>query len=174
MVEAVRWWLAFDGPRSKMVIGNGNKLTRDDVRAIALTYNFRRNLPSNDSGVDVVSEHVNAFSGQEFSSFSERASKLVASIQSLKEQLASPARKRNFRIVSGMTKLTWFVVPDNWTPFDRLAAKAVRARKADTLDRMVEFYRLLDESGFAESAKAITACAEGTPFQGISGRADPG
>ena len=66
VVEAVRWWLAFDGPRSKMVSRNANKLTRDDVRAIALTYNFRRNLPSYDSGVDVVREHVNTFSGRVF------------------------------------------------------------------------------------------------------------
>lgn len=169
VVEAVRWWLAFDGPRSKMVSRNANKLTRDDVRAIALTYNFARNLPSYDSGVDVVCEHVNIFSGRGFRSFSERASELAVSIQSIQEQLASPERKKNFRIVSGMTKLTWFVAPDNWTPFDRLAAKAVRARSADTLDRMVEFYRKLDESGFAESSEIITNCGQGTPFQGMSG-----
>lgn len=169
VVEAVRWWIMFDGPKTVMIQRNNGRVTKSDVRDIASTYNFRRNLPADDQGVEKVVDCVNRFPKTRFTNFLSRANAIQEAVLCLQAELSTPQRKRNIRIVSGMTKLTWFVAPDHWTPFDRLAAKAVGANKADTLERMKQYYALLDGIEFTKYAAAITDCVKGTVFEGISG-----
>ncbi len=169
VVEGVKWWITFDGPTTKTIQNNGGQITKSNVHAIASTYNFRRNLPADEMGLDCVVDCVNRFPRKRFPDFRSRAIEIEKSVLSLKADLATPKRKRNFRIVSGLTKLTWFTAPDNWTPFDRLAAKAVGARKPDTLERMKDYYERLDRNGFAQCAAIIADCSKGTPFEGVSG-----
>ena len=168
--EGVRWWFAFDGLQTTAIAKNDSKITADQVRTIASQYNFRRNIPSEIDRVQLVADAVNTFSGQTYSTFDQRAAMIEASIDSLHTKLVETSPKgKAFRIVSGMTKLTWFVTPQNWTPFDRLAASAVGVKKTDVVKRMRAYYQKLDSIGFSDVAARIAEHAKGTPFEQVSG-----
>jgi hypothetical protein len=150
LAEGLRWWLNFDGPQRHLCLTQAGKLTRADVRRIALNYNFARNLPSEDQRIDDVAYEINRFSGKTWSTLDARAIEIEKTILKIKAIGAT-----NVHIVSGATKLTWFVSPTNWTPFDRLAAAAVGARNVNLLARMRAYYRTLDERGYLRAASAI-------------------
>jgi hypothetical protein len=168
--EGVRWWFMFDGLQASAIARNNDNITVDQVGVIASQYNFRRNIPSEPERVQYVVDTANAFAGKTFNSFDERATMMEASINDLHAQhMETSAKGKAFRIVSGMTKLTWFVAPQNWTPFDRLAAAAIGVKNADVVKRMRAYYRKLDEIGFADVASRIAEHAKGTPFEQVSG-----
>jgi hypothetical protein len=153
LAEAVRWWLYFDGPQTLLCQGKvGPMLTRTDVRRIALNYNFARNLSEKDKYIDAVAEEINRFSGKRWPTLDARAAETEKAIRKIRSVGGT-----KFRVVSGTTKLTWFVNPTDWTPFDRLAASAVGVREIDLLARMRGYYRALDERGFLGTALRIRA-----------------
>ena len=168
--EGVRWWFAFDSLQSSAIKKNNGNATVEQIGSIASLYNFRRNLPSEPERVLQVANAVNAYSGKTFKTFDDRAAALEHSINDLRTELAKTSPKgKAVRLVSGMTKLTWFVASENWTPFDRLAATALNVKNADAVKRMRAYYRKLDEIGFADKAAAIFEISRGTPFDQVSG-----
>jgi len=168
--EAVKWWFAFDGILTHQIKQQSGQITMHQTRAVANLYNFGRNMPTEDARVQHVVEAVNGFSGKVYPTFDSRAADIEQAITTLHSELtrSSPDNKA-FRIISGMTKLTWFVAPENWTPFDRLACAAVSIRTVDSVKRMRNFYRKLDAIGYAEKSAQIKAIAQNTPFPAISG-----
>ncbi|MDV7145645.1 hypothetical protein R3X27_23425 [Tropicimonas sp. TH_r6] len=170
VTEGVRWWFQFDGPQQLLIERNKGHITREHVRAIASTYNFGRNLVGGDPGVDHVVSAVNTFAGKTFPTYRSRAEAIAETVPRLQESVAGETNSgKAFRLVSGMTKLTWFVAPERWTPFDRLAAKAVGANNQDLLKRMKSFYEKLDGIGFVELSAAIAESAKKTSFAQVTG-----
>jgi hypothetical protein len=168
--ETVKWWFAFDGILTYQIEQQSGRITMQQVRAVANTYNFGRNLPPEDARVQHVVNSVNLFSGKVYTSFDSRAAEIEKTITALHSELkGSSPNNKAFRIVSGMTKLTWFVAPENWTPFDRLACAALNIRTVDSIKRMRKFYKKLDAIGYAEKSAQIRAIAQNTPFSAISG-----
>lgn len=162
--ESVRWWFNFDGPQLRKIERQREGMMMDDARRIALTYNFARNLPTEYARARQVVDEVNAYRGKVYATLGERADRIEATVLQLQREGATTKR-----LVSGVTKLTWFVSPKDWTPFDRLAATAIGAKNADTLARMRNYYRKLDEIGFLGFARRIDRLSSGTPFAAIGG-----
>lgn len=168
--EGVRWWFAFDGVLTHQIKQQGGQITMPQTRAVAALYNFGRNLPSEDARVQHVVDTVNAFSGKVYLSFDSRAADIETAITTLHAELKrSSQNNQAFRITSGMTKLTWFVAPENWTPFDRLACAALGIKTADSLKRMRKFYKKLDAMDYAGKSARIKDLSHTTLFSATSG-----
>lgn len=165
LCEAYRWWLTFDGPQTRIVLKKPEPgLLISDVKNIALTYNFIRNLSGKNRDHTYVADRINEFRGQTWTSFDARAADIESAVNAI---YANTSGKH--RLVSGTTKLSWFVAPDNWTPFDRLAAQAVKAKSQDTVKRMRQFYSILDDMNFLDRAKAINGHLSNTMFAELGG-----
>ena len=70
-------------------------------------------------------------------------------------------------IVSAVTKLTWFVAPDGWTMFDRLAREALGIREMGAENQAEEFYRQLSERRFCRHVTDVKKELDG--FGGLFG-----
>jgi hypothetical protein len=163
--EALRWWLSFDGPQTGLVQNRPVPgLTKKDVRNIAFTYNFSRNLSAHDDDIQYVAHRINAFFGRTWDDLDSRAAEIEAAIADIREHGG-----RDLNLVSGTTKLSWFVSPTNWTPFDRLAAQSVKAKHQNTVKRMRQFYAKLDDIAFLPCAKNIEDHLSSTLFSGLGG-----
>jgi hypothetical protein len=163
--DSLSWWFAFDGPQLKLTEREeGRRLEIRDVRRIALKYNFARNVSPDDAFARLVADEVNRFSGWSGGGLDDRAEKIEETIWRIR---SDGGRSQN--LVSGTTKLAWFVAPQNWTPFDRLAAQAVGANHPNAVERMRQFYRTLDSKSFLERAAAIDAHLERTCLSEMGG-----
>ncbi|OVE88121.1 hypothetical protein B7W89_19630 [Agrobacterium tumefaciens] len=145
--ERLRWWLWFDGPRQRVIKAHGG-LMPDDVREIALYYRFARNL--HDDSICELIESLSLAAQQDFATLEARAEQLAGVIDSHHRLHAT-----RFRLMSGTTKLFWFVRPDGWTPCDRLARAALRTGGQRPIDQMMHFYRRLDAIGFPQLAAVL-------------------
>lgn len=165
LCDGLRWWLAFDGPRSQIIANRPHLgLTVDDIRSIALNYNFVRNLSAKTEEVQAVADEINRFAGKTWDSLDARAAEVEKSIRRIRK-----TGGRSLNLVSGTTKLSWFIASENWTPFDRLAAKAVRANRIDTIQRMRQFYEKLDAMDFIEKARVIDSHMSRAKLGNLSG-----
>lgn len=72
-------------------------------------------------------------------------------------------------IVSAVTKLTWFLVPDGWTMFDRLARDALGVRKTGAEKQAEAFYRQLYERRFCKHAADVKKVLVDRHFSGLFG-----
>ena len=72
-------------------------------------------------------------------------------------------------IVSAVTKLTWFLAPDGWTMFDRLARDALGVRKAGAEKQAEEFYRQLSERRFCKHVADVKKVLVDRHFSGLFG-----
>jgi hypothetical protein len=147
LCERLRWWLWFDAPQKALIEGKG-QLDEDDIRRIARHYSFARNLPS--GGLADLAASLRSAALLPVTTLEQRSEVLAGVIKNLQERHDS-----RFRLASGTTKLFWFVSPNCWTPFDRLASLGLGARSFDTLERMRLFYRRLDEIDFVGKAEAL-------------------
>lgn len=149
LCEALRWWISFDAAQLRIIRDKGNQLTGEDVRRIAIQYNFVRNIRKTDENCARIAEEFNNHHlGQ--SELYARALQIINIIHLL------TSFNGNIRLVSGATKIAWFVSPEGWTPFDRLTSAAVEVRNTDTQVRMENYYRALEQSNFLEAAKNIS------------------
>lgn len=147
LCERLRWWLWFDAPRLRLIEAHEG-LSQDDVRQIARHYGFARNLP--DDGIDQLIEKLSHAGRQDCPTLEARAEQLAQIIDDHHAQ-----HNTHFRLVSGTTKLFWFVCPAGWTPCDRLARAGLGSGGYHPIGKMMSFYRRLDELGFLELAATL-------------------
>ncbi|WP_152564520.1 hypothetical protein [Neorhizobium vignae] len=147
LCERLRWWLWFDAPRQRLIAVHGG-LTPDDVREIAGYYRFARNL--HNDGIDELIESLSLAANQDFPTLEARAKQLAGIIDGHHTQHTT-----RFRLMSGTTKLFWFVRPEGWTPCDRLARAGLGTGGQGPIDQMTRFYRRLDEIDLVEHAAAL-------------------
>jgi hypothetical protein len=161
LCERLRWWLWFDAPRQRLIEKHGG-LTPDDVRQIAGHYRFARNL-HNDS-IEELIKSLSLAAREDFETLESRAEQLAGIIDQLHTQHAT-----RFRLMSGTTKLFWFVRPEGWTPCDKLARAGLGTGGQAPIDQMKRFYRRLDEVGFLEHAAALDRSITGHGLPPLSG-----
>ncbi len=147
LCERLRWWLWFDAPRQRLIEEHGG-LTPDDVHQIAGTYRFARNL--HNKSIEELIESLSLAAQDDFTTLEARAEQLAGIIDRLHTQHAT-----RFRLMSGTTKLFWFVRPEGWTPCDKLARAGLGTGGQAPIDQMKRFYRRLDEVDFLEHAAAL-------------------
>jgi hypothetical protein len=145
VVDAYRWWINHDFgflKATKMIGPDGNRTGRSvgefdlqTMRRIARAYSVSRNIPSHDSVVEgeKVVDHLNGKELKDFSKlgFKERAAKPVKFVRANPAALKlAPGEEESKKraLASALSKLTWFLNPEDWTIFDKYVSAAVLRR----------------------------------------------
>jgi hypothetical protein len=146
LCECLRWWHAFDAAQCYLIETHG--MDGIDVRRIAIQYGFIRNLKTG-GDCDLV-ERLRSVADLSAQNLQQRAEQLAEVIQQY--QATHDAHHRAF---SGATKLFWFLNPEGWTPYDKLASAGLGI-KGTSSSRMINFYKSLDELAFLQKADEIS------------------
>lgn len=140
-----RHWISSDGPWTLEV--QRTAMTPKMLTRIAIRYNIMRGVSSKDERGQKTDVHqtnlcalVNKAAKNWPRQFLKRAKKC--------EHIALAAQKKgcfkNFQ-GSAVSKLMWFIRPNDWTMFDNLAARGLGVRpNSSSRARMNEFYKTLD------------------------------
>lgn len=176
VVEHYRTWLAFDGIERLRISREKNAIDAKSVRRIAIEYRINRGILATknnkgnkivgrDDHAQAIAEHLNQVVARDWpDSLTARAQKCI--------EIAEWARENEHTsgvLVSAATKLMWFLCPDGWTLFDRFAAKAVAAKGRNPSDQARDFFKILGERGFVESAGQINSILESSTLTSLSG-----
>jgi hypothetical protein len=157
VVDAYRWWINHDFGfliATKVIGADGARTGRtvgeydfETMRRIARAYSVSRNIPSHDSEVEgeKVVKHLNGEQLRHLSKlgFEERAKGLVEFVKTNRAALrlapdaVEPKRRA---LASALSKLTWFLNPEDWTIFDKYVSAAVLRRGGAGVDQMEKFY----------------------------------
>lgn len=174
-VDAVRWWLTVDGPHLAIVDSRRSKnglagqlLDAKTVERLSKLYGVRRNMVATGPADELMAETFGTLRRSAGSTLHAQAQELTKAYGTIKGGLANlrPRTKDGqpytpMNLDSGLSKLSWFVQPERWTPFDNLASTGLGIRSATArMTRMERFYTRLDELKFLDVAVAIDALIE--------------
>lgn len=70
-------------------------------------------------------------------------------------------------IVSGVTKLTWFLAPRGWTMYDRLTRESVGVGRMATAKQATEFYDQLSRRQFCSRVETMQAVLKDHGFENL-------
>ncbi|MCW7543880.1 hypothetical protein N7I30_08705 [Aurantimonas litoralis] len=175
-VDAVRWWLTVDGPHLVIVDSRrrkngpaGQLLDAKTVERLSKLYGVRRNMVATGPADELMAETFGTLRRSAGATLHAQAQELTTAYGTIKSRLANlrPSGTKDgqpyspMNLDSGLSKLSWFVQPERWTPFDNLASTGVGIRTATTrMTRMERFYTRLDELKFLDVAAAVDALIE--------------
>lgn len=152
-----RFWFWHDGPLLSVVCANGGRLTPSVLRRIAKEYKVNRGIPAPaEDGIDRSAKGLcfllnDAVQGWP-ENLADRAQECAKLVKAKDEKLSED------HLASAITKLVWFLAPQGWTVFDRIAADGLRVRRSlPALPRMLAFYEKLEESGFTNLEARLRA-----------------
>jgi hypothetical protein len=162
LVSYYRGWLCFDGGWLKRL--KGSKLIEDDIRKIGIEYQVLRGIPKETENGDKGAERLASLINAHIHSWPTPLTSLADGASWCQRVADQAATKKyrdgklvTYRPVSAVTKLVWFLRPDGWTVYDRLASRAMGLTYQAASEKMVAFYNRLASSGFAETARDINA-----------------
>lgn len=184
VIDAYRWWinadfgflqqtgiLARNGERSTLETGSLNETV---LRRIARAYSVSRNIPSYDADAQAT-VIVNALRDADLKAdlckpFACRATALVGFTRRTPVVLAP---NKNGKVVeralaSALSKLTWFLRPEDWTIFDRFVGVAVLRKTGVGTSQMRDYYQKLS-STWGKTSAAICDAAEDHGFNRLLG-----
>ena len=142
-VDAVRWWLAVDGPHLAIIDNHRSKngadgqlLDAETVKRISKLYGVRRNMIATGSADDNMARTFGTLRRSGSTTLHAQARELTETYDAIKNELAKsrPINNKNAepytpkKLDSGLSKLSWFVQPEKWTPFDNLASTGLGIR----------------------------------------------
>lgn len=160
----IRVWIEFDGIL-RQTISRSNKLTPELVRKIAIRYYVVRGIPNPkpnapDKFAKGIASLVNSYRSRMLDSeLAQRA--LYCEAIAIKAQDSNLTQSLQ---ISAITKFAWFLVPENWTPFDKYAANGIRVSQSNNKSRMKSFYEKLDDLGFLDIASRMQLVLNKTSF----------
>ncbi|MGR4844596.1 hypothetical protein ACIPSK_18550 [Rhizobium sp. LARHSG275] len=164
------WWASHDLAYLKR-IGQTGAIDAQLVRSIAKDYGIARGIrkEKNDPDGEIsarratrIAEAVNR-RNRDFSaceSMTDRFNLCLDIVTELKGNHDDNDRLTHYDLVSGVTKLSWFVAPDGWTMFDRLAAEALGIKSGTAREKAVKFYERLANAEFAALTQEMNAALE--------------
>ena len=174
VLDAYRWWIASDFgflQLTGVLDQDGNdgleigRFDKDAMRRIARAYTVSRNIPSH-QGDAQASTLAALLSGTELAPalrlpFAERAVALSDFVHANPGKVAAKdnGQPADTKIASAITKLTWFLQPDDWTIFDKYVGVAVLRREGTGPVQMAAYYSRLADDWGKISAGLCDACA---------------
>ena len=175
-IELYRTWLLEDGPFLARLENVSPEERLKILHEIAISYSVRRTIPAasdnaetkNKHGnLEVLAEAIDQIIAHWPSNFLERATKCRNAAERaaqnfdrakpVKFDAADPGKGAPH---SAVTKLVWFLKPDGWTVFDKLASSAVLPNSISRADeRQKAFYNTIadDFAIYEAMAKPILA-----------------
>ena len=172
-IENYRWWLANDQIYLQLIAERG-KFSANIVRTIAKAYGVNRGIPSSedkkaDETAAKIADVLNNFDVAAFGrlGLSDKVKLFRETIEAMPMNQDGKARK-NTTFVSGTSKLIWFLAPDGWTMFDRLAADGIGiAKSGSSMARAEKYYAVLADRGFEEKTRRIRETLDQSDFRDL-------
>lgn len=174
VLDAYKWWIVSDFgflQLTGVLDEHGNdgleigRFDKDAMRRIARAYTVSRNIPSHEGDAQA-STLAALLSGADLAPalrlpFAERAVALTEFVNANPVKLASKDESQPIekKIASAITKLTWFLQPDDWTIFDKYVGVAVLRREGTGPKQMSSYYAELAGEWRKISAGLCEACA---------------
>lgn len=184
VIDAYKWWMNCDfrflqatgvldasGNRSNRAVGS---FELPIMRSIARAYTVSRNIPAHDD--DAAGQTlVRILCAPETAEwlllpFAERADELAKFVAANKVTLVPDknGHQPQRQLASALSKLTWFLRPEDWTIFDKYVGAAVLRRDKAGLEQMRNYYPALAET-WRETAGALVECTERRGLPGLLG-----
>lgn len=180
VVDAYRWWINYDFGfliETKMIGLDGNRTGRkvgkydlETMRRIARAYSVSRNIPSHESEVEgeKIVKHLNGGELRDISKskFTKRAAQLVTfakNNQAMLKLAPGQGEPKKRTVASALSKLTWFLNPEDWTIFDKYVSAAVLRRGGTGVPQMAKYYNELSEK-WTDTLRAIELEVENAGF----------
>jgi len=160
VTEHVRTWLSEDGPYSQAIANSGGIIAGDQVRAIAYIYKVVRGITKGPATAQGIADALNDYNGHWSKNLSERAAQC--------EELAKLLKERGLTknlFVSGVTKLSWFVQPKDWTVFDSFVTNAMDVKGNTSISKMRHFYDELVARDFLKTSVEIQRILQNSPLR---------
>lgn len=147
VMEHCRDWACFDGPVRAAVAAARGELDAALLRRIARKLHVNRGIRSGDGNAWALAERLNWCAAERWDGLDlpGRVEECIAAARWAEENGHTRGA-----LVSAATKLMWFLRPEGWTMFDRVAAEAMGFWEGRVPDRARSYYRALHERGFAE------------------------
>ena len=159
VAEHVRTWLSEDGPYSQAIANSGGIITGEQVTSISFIYKVVRGISKGPACAQGVADALNEYKGRWSGNLIERAEQCEEIAQHLKD-----GRLTKNLFVSGVTKLSWFVQPKDWTVFDSFVAKAMNVKGQTALSKMRRFYEELVVRDFPQTSNEIQRILQRSPL----------
>jgi hypothetical protein len=163
VVEHHRWWISFDGPIWKRVNDVATPLNGCDVLLIALQYSVFNDIVLKPTPPESIAKGIRDLAKVWPDTLECRAESCIATANTLAQNGHTRGSQRSM-----VTKLIWFLKPNNWTMFDKNARLAFGIRDR-TETGMKRFYRELENWGFSEQAREISETLNGAALSELFG-----
>jgi hypothetical protein len=141
LIDHVRYWWADDGADYWATQENwlNGEIDGRLTRSIASRYNVSRCIAEGKEGhfSNLLRDHLDGWP----IGLTERASRLL--------DFANKAKVDNlshYNPCSAATKLAWFVLPSDWTLYDRFAVDALNVSGSSASEKMKKFYLILENA----------------------------
>ena len=166
LTEHYLCWLAGDGEDYHQIHDkdrDGGRLAPSVLRRIAKRYNVNRGIirpkgtkgdPSAKKLAEILTDATTELRDLEIRDRWRETRSVAEDCRQAMEDCFSGTEVK--QIVSGVTKLTWFLAPRGWAMFDSFAGKAVgvgQRNKAE--ERAEEFYDQLSSRGFCDHVNKV-------------------
>lgn len=176
VAEAYRWWINTDYSflrltgtidEKGMPTPENARMSVPVMRVIASAYSVRRNVPKDDKEAHLFAQWLSSkeFAAINHQPFSERYQAIWEGIQGWKGE--KDGRKAT---ASAVSKLAWFLNPQDWTIYDQIVVSGVLGRKtSNPAACFLSFYRKLAEN-WEPAARSVSDCCakfELSPYFGF-------
>ncbi|NKL87332.1 hypothetical protein [Rhizobium leguminosarum] len=165
------WWWASHDLAYLMRIGQTGAIDAQLVKSIAKDYGIARGIRKEENDPDGeisprratrIAEAVNR-RGRGFRAcegLTDRFTLCLEIVTELNGSHDESDRLTHNDFVSGVTKLSWFIAPQGWTMFDRLAAEALGIKSGTARKKAAKFYERLTKVEFIGLAKEMNAALD--------------
>lgn len=175
-------FLSGDCVHLNMIETSGGTMTHSIVREISRDYKISRSLKlGKDNDIDntgktrsqidrrtEISDLINQLAQVWRNEIGDRASNCASWARKLEKRKLSS--KPGLLPASAVSKLIWFLRPNDWTVFDSLASKAIiPTAGGNSVDRMTIFYHELGKRGFVDSAQRMQKVLDRRNFEFLYG-----
>ena len=151
-IDYYRWWLAGDQVELRRIRDNGGRHDAASVRRVAIAYKVNRGIlrkDPDDTGAAELARLLNESKSGWPEGLGQRASHCVSLAKAAATGESGVRLTRGF-LVSAMTKLMWFLLPERWTIYDELAATGLGIARMRSTERAPLFYEELCNRGFRD------------------------
>jgi hypothetical protein len=170
-IAYLRAWWSSDGVRVSQ-IKKLQRMTPKMLRSLGREYNVNRSIIRKDKKRGAPDENAEAICAilecEQALWPTEMLSRMAACV-CLVAKLRPYTLDGDTDLASAATKFMWFLRPDEWTVYDRFAAAGIRvpSKFSDAIERMPEFYRLLNEADFVPLVHAMQPVIDETSLRGL-------
>lgn len=162
VVEHYRTWIVDDGLLRNSLQAPNQILSSEQLRSIARKYGVNRGIyaidkepddstkAASDGNAAKLAKLLNARAGNWPKGMMARANHCL--------QLAKDAEEADLTrgvLLSAMTKIMWFLKPDEWTMYDTFASNALNLKERGRTERFNAFYRTLSDLEFLAAAASV-------------------